>query len=113
MRANMPRSWNQLPKSERDALQKAMTEQVYALVDNEEKEMQVIWIKLACLLLHELFGFGEIRLLRFIAHWKRIYRRQARFGDDASARDGWLDEEMKRLFPNGFPDVRIQEMKDM
>lgn len=24
-----------------------------------------------------------------------------------------FDEEMKKLFPNGFPDVRIQEMKDM
>lgn len=113
MRANMHRSWWSLPKAERDSLQKAMTEQVYNLLDEEEKEMQVIWIKLACIILHDLYGIGEHRLLRFIAAWKRMYRKQARFGDDASARNDWLDEEMKKLFPNGFPDVRIKEMKDM
>lgn len=115
MRANIPRSWWQLPQSERDALQKVMTEKVYDLVDEEEKEMQVVWIKLACLLLHDVFGFGEKRLLRFIAAWRRMYRRHARFNrDDKHDRDEWLDSEMRRLFPKGgFPDVRIQEMKDM
>lgn len=114
MKANMHRSWWSLPKSERDSLQKAMSDKVYALVDEEEKEMQVIWMKMACIILHELYGIGEERLMRFIVAWKRMYRRQARFGEDRAARDAWLDEEMNKLFPkDGFPDLRIQEMKDM
>lgn len=114
MRANMHRSWWSLPKSERDALQKAMTEQVYNLLDEEEKEMQVTWIKLACIIDHQLFGHGEERQLRKIAAWKRMYRRQARFGDDKKARDEWLDAEMRKIFrKSGFPEMRIQEMKNM
>ena len=114
MRPNMPRSWYSLPKSERDSLQKAMTEKVYELLVEEEKEMQVIWIKLLCIIDHNLFGHGEERQLRKIAEWKRMYRRQARFGDDKEARNKWLDAEMKKIFrKGGFPDVRIQEMKEM
>jgi hypothetical protein len=114
MKPNMPRSWWSLPKSERDALQKAMTEKVYECLDEEEKEMLVTWTKLLCIIDHQLFGHGEERQLRKIVAWKRMYRRQARFGDDKKARDAWLDSEMKKIFrKNGFPDLRIQEMKDM
>lgn len=113
MKANLPRSWWNLPKAERDALQKVMTERVYDLVDEEEKQIQVTWMKLCCIVLHEVYGFGESRLLRFIARWKRIYARNKRYVTNKS-RDEWLDEEMKKLFKTcGFPDVRIQEMKDM
>jgi hypothetical protein len=112
MKANLPKSWWSLPKSERDSLQKVMTEKVYDLVDEEEKEIQVAWLKLACIVLHEVFGFGEHRLLRFIARWKRIYNKNKRCAT-SKERDEWLDSEMNKLFPNGFPDVRIQEMKEM
>lgn len=114
MKANITRSWYKLPKPERDSLQKAMTEQVYNLVDKEEQEMQVVWIKLACIILHDVYGIGEKRLLRFIAAWKRMYRRHARFNDDKHDRDEWLASEMARCFPKGgFPDERIEEMKNM
>lgn len=113
MKANLPRSWWSLPKAERDSLQKVMTERVYDLVDEEEKQIQVTWMKLCCIVLHEVYGFGENRLLRFIARWKRIYARNKRYTTSES-RDEWLDAEMKKLFKTcGFPDVRIQEMKDM
>lgn len=113
MEANIPKSWFRLPKREQEAIKKLMTEQVVEIVDEEEKQMQVIWMKMCCIILHEVFGFGEIRLLRFIAHWKRMYARNKRYTTNES-RDEWLDAEMKKLFKTcGFPDLRIQEMKDM
>lgn len=113
MKCNMPVSWNKLSKNEKYVLQKVMTERVYDLVDEEEKQIQVTWMKMCCIVLHEVYGFGEIRLLRFIARWKRMYAKNKRYTTNES-RDEWLDGEMKKLFKScGFPDLRIQEMKDM
>jgi hypothetical protein len=113
MKANIPRSWHSLPQREKEAIKKLMTEHVYELVDEEEKQIQVTWMKMCCIILHEVYGFGETRLLRFIARWKRMYARNKRYTNEKD-RDAWLDEEMKKLFKTcGFPDLRIQEMKDM
>ena len=38
MKCNMPKSFNQLPKSERDLIQNALNDQLTHLVDKEEAE---------------------------------------------------------------------------
>ena len=112
MKCNLPRSYNQLPQAEKDAIQEAFNEQLNHLLDKEEAEVQEIWIKLACILLHENFGFGEQRLSRFIIAWNRIYNRNART-QTKSEQTAWLDAEMKKCFPkNGFPQCRIDHLKE-
>ena len=112
MKCNLPTSFNKLPKFERDAIQDAMNEQLNHLLDKEEAEVQEIWIKLACILLHENFGFGEQRLSRFIIAWNRIYNRNARTQTKAE-QTAWLEEEMKKCFPKiGFPQCRIDHLKE-
>ena len=111
MKPNVPKSWFSLPKSEKEKLQNYLNEQLNEMVDNDEKELQEIWIKLACILLYENFGFREQRLLRFIAAWRRIYRRNARTGC-RKEQTKWLEEEMAKCFPkSGFPQERIDNMK--
>ena len=113
MKANMPKSWWKLPKPERESLQKVLSDLCYDMVDKEEVELQETWIKLACIILHDVFGFGETRLLRFIAAWKRTYRRNDRNANKQKQTE-WLASEMERCFPkDGFPQDRIDEMKEM
>ena len=112
MKCNLPTSFNKLPKSERDMIQEALNEQLNHLVDKEEAEVQEIWIKLACIILHENFGFGEERLCRFIAAWNRVYRKNGRM-NTKSEQTEWLDAEMKKCFPKiGFPQQRIDYLKE-
>lgn len=112
MKCNLPKSYNQLPKAEKDAIQEALNEQLGHLVDKEHAEVQEIWIKLACVLLHENFGFGEERLNRFIAAWNKIYRRNERT-HTKSEQTAWLDAEMAKCFPKfGFPQNRIDKLKE-
>lgn len=112
MKCNLPKSFNQLPQAEKDAIQEAFNEQLNRLLDKEEAEVQEIWIKLACILLHENFGFGEERLGRFIAAWHRVYRRNERLNNKAE-QTAWLDAEMKKCFPKyGFPQRRIDSLKE-
>lgn len=112
MKCNLPKSFHQLPQAEKDTIQQALNEQLNHLLDKEEAEVQEIWIKLACILLHEQFGFGEQRLSRFIIAWNRIYNRNART-QTKSEQTAWLEEEMKKCFPkNGFPQCRIDRLKE-
>jgi hypothetical protein len=112
MKCNLPKSWHHLPQSEKDLIQDEFNKQLNYLIDKEEAEVQEIWIKLACILLHDTFGFGEERLLRFIAAWDRVYRRNARL-ETKSKQKEWLDEEMAKCFPNtGFPQMRIDRLKE-
>ena len=112
MKCNMPTSFNKLPKAEQECIQNALNEQLNHLVDKEEAEIQEIWIKLACILLHEVFGFGEKRLCRFIIAWNRIYRRNERM-QTKEEQAAWLDEELKKCFPkDGFPQMRIDRLKE-
>ena len=112
MKCNLPTSFNKLPKSERELIQNALNDQLNQLVDKEEAEVQEIWIKLACILLHETFGIGEERLWSFIVAWNRIYRRNERM-QTKSEQTAWLDEEMAKCFPkDGFPQMRIDALKE-
>lgn len=111
MKCNLPKSWEQLPPKEKDTINKLMTDFAYEIVEKEQANLQEIWIKLACILLHDFHGFGEGDLMKFIAAWKRIYARNDRY-EDKEAQDAWLDEEMAKCFPScGFPQLRIDELK--
>lgn len=112
MKCNLPTSFHRLPQSEKDQIQQAFDKQLNYLIDKEEAEVQEIWIKLACILLHETFGFGEQRLDRFIVAWNRIYRRNART-QTKPEQTAWLESEMKKCFPKyGFPQRRIDSLKE-
>lgn len=111
-RAPSRNSWRLLPEYEKEAIIKELEEQMNKALDKEVAEVQDIWIKLACILLHETYGFGEERLLRFIAAWDRVYRRNARI-ETKSEQKEWLDAEMVKCFPKtGFPQFRIDRLKE-
>ena len=64
---------------------------------------------MACIILHDEFGFRELRLLRFVGAWRRAYRRIER---EKLRQAEWLDGELARCFPKeGFPQERIDNMK--
>lgn len=112
MKCNLPKTWEQLSKPERDSIQAEFNKQLNYYIDKEEAEVQEIWIKLACILLHENFGFGEERLNRFIAAWNKVYRRNERT-QTKSEQAAWLDSEMAKCFPKfGFPQSRIDRLKE-
>lgn len=108
----LPKSWHQLPQYEKDIINKALSEHAWKVADLQLAETQEIWIKLACILLHNNHGFDEEEMMQFIAEWKRIYGRNARI-ETKEEQTAWLEEEMKKCFPTcGFPQIRIDELKE-
>lgn len=110
MKCNLPKSWDQLPQKEKDAISKMMTDFAYDIIDKEEANVQEIWIKLNCINMRNC-GATEEDLLQYIAGWKRIYAKNARM-KTKEEQAAWIEEEMKKCFPTcGFPQIRIDELK--
>lgn len=106
----MPKCWHRLPDYERQTILRIMTDTAYDIADKQLADTQEIWIKLACIILHEM-GHTEEELLQFIAAWKRMYRRNARI-QTKEEQALWLELELSKCFPTcGFPQFRIDDMK--
>lgn len=103
MKANLPISYHNLPKREKDAINATITKFIQDQVNHEEAEIQKIWIQLACIILHDTFGFGEKRITMFIGNWKRIYRRHMKINTKDEQAE-YLKTEMEKIFgKDGYP----------
>ena len=112
MNCNLPKSFYQLPKSERNAITESLTKQFHHCLDKEEAELQDIWIKLGCIVLRDTLKLDEEELGSFIVGWHRVYRRNERLATKEE-QTAWLDAEMKKCFPKyGFPQRRIDSLKE-
>lgn len=108
----LPKPFYSLPQYEQDALMKAMSDASYDAADMKLADTQEVWLKMSCIIWHRM-GATEEQLLQYIAGFKRMYRRNERIETEAEQK-AWLDSELARCFPScGFPQFRIDEMKEM
>ena len=111
MKVKLPKSWFDLPQSEKDKINEAMTEEVQRNIDKDFCKLQRTWLKLACIILNKYFGFGKRRALLFLANWREIYRYNASI-KTPEAQAVWLDEEMSRIFgKEGYPESYVDKLE--
>ena len=109
MKCNMPRTWDKLPKKDKDIISRVCSDMMKEQLDQDIQTVQEVLIKMACIILHDEFGFRRLRLLRFVGSWRRAYQK---VNQEKLTRPEWLDEELARCFPDGgFPQERIDHMK--
>ena len=109
MKANLPKSWLSLPQKEKQIISDLMNKTVNDTIDAEEDLIQKIWLQWACIVLHETFGFGKKRLMLFLGNWKRMYRKNRTFKDDIEQQK-YLDEKIKKIFGNDYPQDFIDKL---
>lgn len=113
MKARLPKSWGQLPRHEKDAIERVMTAEVVKQVLHEEAELQKIWLKFACIILNKYFGFGKKRLLLFLGNWRDIYRTNTKL-DSKEAQSAFIDTEIDRIFgKDGYPTEYVDKLEDL
>lgn len=112
MKANIPTSYLNLPKKEKEAIDKTIVEYINNQVNHEEAELQKIWLQFACIVLHRAFGFGESRLTTFIGNWKKMYRDSAKFGS-AEAQDAYIKEHLDKIFKDGYPYEFVDKLEEI
>ena len=113
MKARLPKSWDRLPKSEKDIINRVMTEEVVKQVCHEQAELQKIWLKFACIVLHNSFGFGKERCLLFLGNFREIYRTNSKF-EGKEEQERFLTEEIDKIFgKGGYPSKYIDKLEEL
>ena len=110
MKVRTPKPWDRLPPSQREAIADYMKE---VLFQHEEKDMRImldLYIKMACVVLHDAFGFGEKRLNMFLGNHKRLFHRQHKMVKDGTQIE-YLNRRMNEIFKKGgFPQDFFDKM---
>lgn len=114
MKVRVPKPWEKLSPRDQEKL-KAFTREV--ALEAAERQIEIdgrimldIYMKMACLVLHDAFGFGERRLTRYIGNHKRLFHRQAKLVSRGEQLQ-YLDQRMAEIFKkSGFPQKFVDDM---
>lgn len=102
----------QLSKSEQDRLLKIMNAECDKALEAQEIELQKVWLKLCCIILHEVYGFGESRLYQFLGNWKRIYKWNSKL-ENSKRQSEEINKKIDKIFrKNGYPDDFINSLQE-
>jgi hypothetical protein len=107
MKARVPREYESLTPSQKERLKQYCVEvATEAALKQEEHDCRIIldlYMKMACCILHDAFGFGEKRLAYFVANHKRMFKKQNRLIDKGEQQE-YLNSRMAEIFKkDGYP----------
>lgn len=106
MKVIMPKSWNQLPKSEKDKITDVLEDQI-------EGQMVIVldaFLKMSCSVLHDGFGFGQDRLMCYLGNYYAVFQKHCGLVKNGKQIET-LDEEMRKIFRrSGYPDEFFKSM---
>ncbi len=114
MKVRIPKAYKQLPHKDRENLKKftqdVALEAAEMMLEKDSRVMLDIYMKMACLVLHDAFGFGEQRLRAYIGNHKRLFHRQAKLVQRGEQLQ-YLNERMAQIFrKDGFPQKFIDDL---
>lgn len=112
MKARIPKSWETLPEAEKHRLAEFIDGEVYKRCDYNYANLQEIWIKMTCGILHDCFGFDEEQLLIYLGNYKRVYRQLGKTGS-TEANIKLVTDKCNTFFSNGFPQEYLDRLKEM
>lgn len=114
MKVKIPKSYKQLSHNDQQDLKKftqeVALEAAEMMLEKDSRVILDIYMKMACLVLHDAFGFGEKRLSMFIGNHKRLFVRQAKLVARGEQLE-YLNKRMAEIFKKGgFPQKFIDDM---
>jgi hypothetical protein len=108
MKANMPKCYNQLSPGEKQRIEQA----IFDRLDNELCEAQFVWLKMACIILHDM-GMYKDDIMLFIGGWKMMYRANSRC-EHKSDQNAFLEPRLAEIFgEGGFPEEFMQSFREI
>lgn len=107
MKARIPKAWQALPKEQKKAIQdyavQVAVEEAKKMEEGVCRDALEQYIKVACLVLHDVFGFGEKRLTCFLGTHLRYFKQHNRLLLKGE-KERYIEERLKTIFhKDGFP----------
>lgn len=111
MKARVPKSYTNLPKHEKKAIDNLVESEINRILSEEEVTLFTQYSKMLCIVLHDYLGFGEDRLYRVIGNFRMLHRKFRKV-KTASEINATLDKEMERIFKKrGFPQEYVENLQ--
>lgn len=113
MKVRVPKSFLNLPESEKEKINEVLNEEIENRVNHNFAELQKIWLQLACIVLNRNFGFGKRRLLLFLGVWREMYRINNKL-QGKTEQSAYLKAELNKIFgEGGYPYEYIDKLEEM
>lgn len=114
MNVRTPKTWESLPPAQRKRIEEycrgVALEAARETTERDGRIILDIYIKMVCLTLHEVFGFGEKRLTLFLGNHRALFFEQREKVKDNTQLD-YLNAEMAKIFrKSGFPQGFFDKM---
>lgn len=119
-----PKEWERLPDRDKHIIIQYLKEKVMeeleqtlipelllANLNHEGAELQKVWLKVMCIVMHEEHHHGEMRNRQTLRGWKRVYAKIERM-KSKEERDEWLDAKIKKIFrKGGYPKEWVDRLE--
>lgn len=113
MKVRVPKSFLNLPESEKEKINEVLTEEVERQVNHNYAELQKIWLQLACIVLNRNFKFGKKRLTLFLGVWREMYRINSKLQGKAE-QSAYIKAELNKIFgEGGYPYEFIDKLEEL
>ena len=79
MKVRVPKAWDNLPNRQKQVIEDYCKQ---VCLDSYNDDISLVldtYIKMACIILHDNFGFGESRLNRFIGAHRMMFRQNLKW----------------------------------
>ncbi|MBO5664251.1 MAG: hypothetical protein J6R95_05675 [Bacteroidales bacterium] len=103
--------FKQLAPSDQRKIIEAITKQYEEDLFNDLAEAQIKWIKMMCIALYRL-GLPQDQILIALGSWRSLYRKNSKFSGEEE-QSAWLTAELEKVFPDGFPEQVVQDVKKL
>ena len=110
MKVRVPKAWDSLPKKQKQLIEDYCKQ---ICLDSYNDDIALVldtYIKMACIILHDNFGFGENRLNQFVGAHRMMFRQNLKWVKDHS-QNAKLNERLKGIFrKNGYPKAAFDDI---
>lgn len=108
MKVRMPKSWDRLPQSEKEAIANVKEQEINHYFAEVQKNM----LMLQCIAMN-MAGLPVEQCLLVLANMKEVYRLNSKKKTEAEQK-AWLNSKMDEIFGEGkYPYQYIDKLEDM
>lgn len=111
MRANVLIPWERLPKRQKEAIGDYCNDVVIKEMYRESRILLDMYVKISCILQHDIHGHGEKRLTLYLGAHRMFFRRFKKL-QTREEQIEYINARISEIFKNGFPQDYIDGLLD-
>lgn len=111
MKANLPIPWERLPRRQKEAVCDYYNEVHEREMEREARTLLEMYIKISCILQHDVFGKGEKSLTMYLGNHRTFFRSFKKLQTQAEQME-YINERISKIFKNGFPQEFVDGLLD-